>query len=114
MDLQPAGKQMKNLLLVSLIVGATAAFGNLWLVNENRKLMQRLKAAVAKAEHASGFEVARDVFSRDGKSYAGCVRSGRTPESSGGMIDRIEPGESVGIAVPLELPRRPDSPSVRQ
>jgi hypothetical protein len=59
-----------------------------------------------------GFASAAGIFMRDGGSYAGCARIGADPGS--GMIDRIDPGESVGIAIPSEPPRRPDAPSVRQ
>ncbi len=46
-----------------------------------------------------GYRVANNLFSREGKEYAGCV----SVVNKGMMLDALYPGESVNIAV--ELPK---------
>lgn len=138
MDPQLEKKQhrLKIMQRIILMISVAGVLANVWIIHLNSDLMKRLKVAVAQAEGQKpkdldgdlsqysllhmpasgkcpdGFEAIRDIFERDGRRYPGCSRIGGDPNS--GMIDRIGPGESVGIAIPLELPRRPDTPSVRQ
>lgn len=125
----PHRDRLRTLRLVSLIVLVVCAGFNVWLAHQNHKLYETWKAMV-KAQRPedlseygvihmppsgkcpAGFQAAYDIFERDGRKYAGCSRIGSDPNR--GPVDRIDPGESFVLRIPIEPPRRPDPPSVRQ
>ncbi len=51
----------------------------------------------------SGFEVVLDLFERDGKHYAGCMRPGASP-FRGIQSDYLMPRESIHLVVPIDPP----------
>lgn len=105
---------------------AASALGNIWIVRCNHQLMGHLKIAVADAQARcqassayadtwihmppsgqcpAGFEVARDLFERGGDTITGCARIGRQPSGGKiGSIDRLGPGESIHVTVPIPVP----------
>jgi hypothetical protein len=88
---------MKNIAMICIAVVILLLAWALEAIRPQSLLKYSLIHMDAEGHCPDQFVLMPEVFEKAGKRYAGCARTGSESLPSGGMIDRIDPGESVRI-----------------